>query len=93
MVFMNKTLAISVIALVTVVMGFSTVVPIMQAYSSHPDSTGSCPEILHRSNMQWVHRTATPDDPDTNENGFVCDLVERNLSRMVISIIDDIMVV
>jgi len=72
---MTKTIAITTIALVAVVMGMSAIVPALpQAMASHPEGPldFKCP----RDNPQyeWFHLpTATPGvHPDNNHNGFVC---------------------
>ncbi len=70
---MNKTLVITTIALVAVVMGFSTIAPVLQQAFAHDvteprgrTGLGGCPE-----DFQLVPITKGQ-HPDHNFNGSVC---------------------
>jgi len=68
---MNKTLAITVIALVAVVMGMSVVAPVMAhdvTEQKTPSGSKTCPEgfdIVLRAGQPGIH-------PDHNMNFIVC---------------------
>jgi len=69
---MNKTLAISAITLVAVVMGFSTIAPTLQQAFAHDVikaveiESGLCPKDFKLRNIP------TGQHPDHNSNGLVC---------------------
>ncbi len=69
---MNKTLVITVVTLVAVVMGMSSVVPAM---ANHDADSGDCiPVELRFGDAKVIHRDASPEesDIDRNGNGNVC---------------------
>ena len=88
---MNKTLAITTIALVAVVMGMSAVVPAMAAVK------GTCDGPLARAIMVQFRgadiRLVEVDigsGVDRNENGFICEVTLSGEARTsAIAVFDD----
>jgi len=93
---MNKTMTITVIALVAVVMGISAIVPALpQAIADHSvDSQGfTCPPNTP-AGLVWDHVAFSPagDSPDRNGNGFICEnnIIDRAPIGTIDHTIDDI---
>ena len=70
---MNKTLVITTIALIAVVMGLSTIAPALQEAFAHnvksqlgPPGSGLCPDAF------VAQPITTGTHPDHNHNGIVC---------------------
>jgi len=91
---MNKTLVITTIALVAVVMRFSTIAPTLQQAFAHDVLVG--PPVGHFPTMcpaDFVRIASTPGlHPDHNANGQVCKklILAGDVRRNVV--IDDILV-
>ncbi len=85
---MNKTLTITVIALVAVVMGFSAVAPAIPMAYSHvsgaPHLDGVCPEDTEK--LRWVISSDPGNPRDKNGDTFVCIGILKTPSEAVIII-------
>ena len=80
---MNRTLAISAITFVAIIMGMSAVVPsIMFAYAIHE----GCPDAFFDL---VVADNAAREAQDRNDNGFVCETLPGRNGQGPPVIIDD----